>query len=332
MTGPLWVGSTTPQISRLLEGALTPVGVSGHPAFLAQYPTQPRLYAVDETDPGEIAAFAIDGGAWLRRTGATSSGGAFPCHLLVHPDGGWLYAANYGDGVLAALRLDGSGDLTGERVELGHTGHGPQADRQEGPHAHSSWVSQGGGWLVVADLGTDQLRSYRLEAGRPVGPPALTTLPEGSGPRHAAVVGDLVHIACELSCEVVTVRWDEASGTGEVVAAVGAVTLPARSGEVHTLSHIEMLDEHALVVGVRGADSLAVIGLSEGVVEALLAEVLTVAWPRHLAVVGDEVLVAGERADLIGVHPVLRRESGVAIGALADEIDAPAPMCLLPVR
>ena len=332
MSDPIWVGSTMPQIMRLVDASVSPVGVSGHPAFLAEHPSQPRLYAVDEADPGEIAAFAIDGGGWLRRTGAVSSGGSFPCHLLVHPDGGWLYTANYGDGVATALRLDDAGDVTGERVELPHTGRGPNAARQEGPHAHSTWVSPGGGWLVVADLGTDHLRSYRLDGGRPLGPPALTTLPAGSGPRHAALAGDLVHVACELSCEVITLRWDEVSGTGEVLAAVGAVTLPARSGEDHTLSHLEMLDDDTLVVGVRGADSLAVIGLADGVVDGLRAEVLTVAWPRHLTVVGDEVLVAGERADLIGVHPVVRSSSGAVVGELARRIDAPAPMCLLPAR
>lgn len=331
MTRPLWVGSTTPQISRLADGSIAPVGSSAHPAFLAQHPARPRLYAVDETDPGEIAAFAIDGGGRLRRTGTAGSGGSFPCHLLVHPDGGWLYTTNYGDGVVTALQLD-DGDLTGDRVELPHSGSGPRTDRQESSHAHSSWVSPGGGWLVVADLGTDELRAYPLEDGRPSGAPTLTALPPGSGPRHAAVVGDLAHIACELSGGVITVAWDEASGTGEVRAAVGAVTLPPRTGEEHTLSHLEMLDASTLVVGVRGADSLSVIGLVDGVVDRLLAEVLTVAWPRHLVVVDDEVLVAGEQADLIGVHPISRSEQGARVGELGARIAAPEPMCLLPVH
>lgn len=327
---PVWLGSSSPQISRLADGAVAPVGASGRPAFLALHPTQPRLYAVDESEPGAIAAFAIDGGGWLRRTGTTGSGGSSPCHLLVHPDGGWLYTTNYGDGVVTALELDDAGDLAGDRVELRHAGSGPNQARQEGPHAHSSWLSSDGGWLVVADLGTDQLRGYRLDAGRPADPPTLTSLPAGSGPRHAAVVGDLVHVACELSCEVVTVRWHAETGTGEVVGAVGAVTLPARSGQEHTLSHIEMLDAATLVVGVRGADSLAVVGLADGVVDRLLAEVLTVAWPRHLAVVDDAVLVAGERADLVGMHPLQHGSTGTTVGELGATIPTPAPMCLLP--
>src|SRR5690606_13386728 len=98
-------------------------------------------------------------------------------------------------------------------------------------------------------------------------------------------------------------------------------------GTEHTLSHIEPLDARTLVVGVRGADSLAVVGLTDGVADRLLQEVLTVAWPRHLTVVDGAVLVAGERADAIGVHPL-----GTRLGELTETIATPAPMCLLPAR
>lgn len=327
----IWVGSSAPQISRLAGPRLSPAGEAERPAFLAVHPTAARLYAVDESAPGSVAAFEVNGSS-LRRTGSVSSGGSAPCHLFVHPEAGWLYTTNYGDGVATALELDDVGDLTGVAVTLPHTGSGPNAARQERSHAHSSWVSPGGGWLVVADLGTDELRAYRLESGRPAGAPVLTALPPGSGPRHAVLAGDLVHVACELSCQVLTLRWDEATGTAEVLGAVETVTLPARSGDEHTLSHLELIDEQTLVVGVRGADSLAVVGLAGGVVDRLLDEVLTVAWPRHLTVVDGAVLVAGERADLIGVHPLVPAAAGTGVGALGETVAAPAPMCLLPVR
>lgn len=327
---PIWVGSSAPQISRLVGGVVTSVTAAGRPGFLAQHPLLPRLYAVDESAPGSVAAFEIAPDGALTRTSEAGTGGAGPCHLVVHPDGAWLSATNYGDGVVAVLGLDEVGDLTGERLELRHRGTGPNTARQEGPHAHSSWVSSGGGWLVVADLGTDELRAYPLEGGRPVDAVALTALPPGSGPRHAALAGDLVHVACELSCDVVTLRWDERTGTADVVGSVNAVTLAPRSGDSHTLSHLELLDADTLVVGVRGADSLAVIGLADGVVDRLLDEVLTVAWPRHLAVVDDAVLVAGERADLIGVHGLRREGAHAVVGDVVDQIAAEAPMCLLP--
>src|SRR5690606_9579461 len=253
---PVWVGSAAERIGRLHGGRVTPAVSAATPTFLAEHPRLPRLYAADERDPGRVAAFAVGPEGALTRTGVAEIGGAGPCHVTVHPDGGWLYAACYGDGVVSALALDVHGDLTGDPVVLPHHGRGPHPDRQQGPHAHSTWVSPGGGWLVAADLGTDQLRAYRLDGGRPGGEPVLSDLPAGSGPRHAAVVGDRVHVACELSCEVVTLAWDEPSGRAEVLGAVTVVTLPPRTGTEHTLSHIEPLDARTLVVGVRGADSL----------------------------------------------------------------------------
>lgn len=329
---PLWVGSDTPRISRLEGGALTEVIEAGRPSFLAEHPSGRRLYAVDEGEGGAVAAFAVEDGA-LSHTGATGSGGSGPCHLLVHPGGSWLYVSNYGDGTAAAIGLDAEGDLTEDRVELSHSGSGPRQDRQEASHAHSATLSPGGGWLIIADLGTDELRSYRLQDGRPVGDPVLSAMPAGSGPRHTAVAGDLVYVAGELSCEVVTVRWHEDSGRADVLGTVGVTTAPVRSGEESTLSHLELLGPTALVVGVRGADTLAVVGIGDdGVASALRAEVSTVAWPRHLCVVDDTVLVAGERADLIGVHPVRAAGEAIAVGELARTVAAAAPMCLLPTR
>lgn len=329
---PIWVGSETPRIFRLEGDTLTEATEAGRPSFLAEHPSGRRVYAVDERDPGGVAAFAVEGGS-LHRTGEAGSGGSGPCHLLVHPDGRWLYVSNYGDGTAAAIALDAEGDLTQDRVELRHSGSGPRQDRQDGAHAHSATLSPGGGWLIVADLGTDELRAYPLQDGRPVGDPVLSAMPAGSGPRHTAVAGDLVYVAGELSCEVVTVRWHEDSGRAEVLGSVGVTTAPVRSGEESTLSHLELLGPTALVVGVRGADTLAVVGIGEdGVASALRAEVPTVAWPRHLCVVDDTVLVAGERADLIGVHPMRAAGESIAVGEVTRTIAAATPMCLLPTR
>src|SRR5699024_11385455 len=83
----------------------------------------------------------------LRRTSSVSSGGAGPCHLLVHPQGQWLYVANYIDGSLGAIELTEAGDLGDEVLRYAHRGAGPVAGRQDGPHAHFCMISPGGDWL-----------------------------------------------------------------------------------------------------------------------------------------------------------------------------------------
>ncbi|TDE94244.1 lactonase family protein [Occultella glacieicola] len=298
-----------------------------HPSFLALHPAADRLFAVGEGDPGTVSSYAVDAECALRRTAVTGSGGAGPCHLLVHPQGHWLYASNYGDGSLGAIALTEAGDVSDHVVSLPHAGSGPVSGRQDGPHAHSANLSAGGEFLIVADLGTDQLRAYPLDMGRPDPEPILTDLPPGTGPRHLVVAGDFVYVAGELSGEVLVLAWDSDGGRGEVIQRVAASTLPGRSADVHQLSHL-LAHRDSLVVGVRGADAISTFSVSEdGSHIELTGEVVTAAWPRHHEIVGSELLVAGERADEVAIHPIA---DGV-IGPVRASVALPTPMFILPV-
>ena len=77
-----------------------------------------------------------------------------------------LFVANYGNGTVAsfALKQDGSiGQKTGFDQ---HTGKGPNAERQEGPHAHAVVISPDNRFLFVPDLGSDQIKIYRVDAAK----------------------------------------------------------------------------------------------------------------------------------------------------------------------
>src|SRR5690606_40575868 len=79
-----------------------------------------------------------------------------------------------------------------------------RADRQAGPHAHSSIVSPGGGWLVVADLGTDELRAYPLQDG-----PQLIGAQIGDDERseeHTSELQSRENLVCRLLPEKKTAR------------------------------------------------------------------------------------------------------------------------------
>src|SRR4051795_6914350 len=79
-------------------GVLTRLGVAARtpsPSFLAQHPTRPVLYAVNELDAGTVSAFAVAGDASLTPLAVQSTGGSAPCHLAVSADGHHLLVANY---------------------------------------------------------------------------------------------------------------------------------------------------------------------------------------------------------------------------------------------
>ncbi|WP_345218166.1 lactonase family protein [Georgenia halophila] len=275
-------------------------------SFVATHPTLPVLYAVAEDEPGAVATFTVGDDGGLTPLGDSAAVGDNPCHLWVGD--GWIYVSCYGDGTLWAVPLAADGALTSDVVRLPHHGSGPTA-RQEGPHVHSSAVV--GDRLVVADLGTDSLWSYRLDGGRPGGRAARTAMPAGFGPRHLLVRDGVLLVTGELSGEVAAVEWD-GSGVGTVVTTIAAGTRPSVDERPpRQLSHLtEVAGPHGLrhvLVGVRGSDTISTLRLTGDrapVALELVAEVATVASPRHFAVVGERLLVAGALSGDVGVHRV----------------------------
>lgn len=293
------------------------------PAFLTK--SGDRIYAVSERSDGALVLLADGSSSPIDRI---PSGGVGPCHVALHPSKRWLYVANYVDGTASAVELAEDGTFSGNRVDLPHAGTGPNAERQEGPHAHFCAVSPQGRFMVVADLGTDELRAYPLDGeGRPLQTPHLSQLPPGAGPRHFMWIdgGAGLLIAGELTGDIYQATWDEATGEATIVDSVAA-----SSGKLRQLSHIDVVDGYALV-GVRGANTIAVLAprnrkaegsaTDDGAAESgpdesgpweLIAEVPTAAWPRHLAVVDWDgpgvattraLVVAGEHAGVLGIHP-----------------------------
>ena len=242
------------------------------------------------------------------------SGGAHPCHIAAAPDGSWVYASNYGDGVVRAVQIARGGEF-GDVVDLHHAGSGPVTARQGGPHAHFSAVVRG--HLVIADLGTDQLRVHPLVAGRPVDEATLVQMPAGSGPRHFTQVGDVLVVAGELDgslTEVDTATWRR----GRSVPAATA------KGE-HYLSHI-LYTQGVFVVGVRGSNTLSVLDRELRIVQ----EVPTARWPRHFALARSRgsaaLIVAGERSDEVVWHPLDRDGTDLRVGGISDRLRVATPM------
>lgn len=306
------------------------------PSYLTVHPAAERLYSIAEREGGTVRSYDIRADCALGKSRRVSTGGSAPCHLLVHPQGRWLYVANYGDGTLSAVELTEAGDVSDHVLTYPHSGSGPRTDRQERAHAHSSTLSPGGGFLIVADLGTDQLRAYPLDAGRPDPEPVLTALPPGVGPRHIAVNGRFLYVSCELSGEVIVLAWDEGTGSAELLQQSPAATLPGRSEDAHYLSHI-LISSGVVLVAARGSDSLSTFTIAEdGARLELDGEMATGTWPRHMAVVGSQVLVAGEGENAVVVHPFApgggpESQWTGAVGPEEDRVSVPTPKFILPM-
>ena len=148
------------------------------------------------------------GGA-LTKVVTRSTGGGSPCHLLEL--GGYLYAANYGNGSITVFPLvdgvPGEAEFTHQ-----HEGSGPDKSRQEGPHAHCAMNVPGTDIVCIIDLGIDQARFYRKEDKTLTLVQALS-FPGGAGPRHVVFssCGRFGWVVTELSNEIYCIKNDGAA-------------------------------------------------------------------------------------------------------------------------
>lgn len=307
------------------------------PTFVATHPGGRWLYAVGESDPGSVTAFEVgdDGGLTPRAT--VASGGVAPCHLLLVDD--TLYVANYVDGVLGVVPLTPAGAFTPDVVAsgrpaqvFGHTGTGPDADRQEGPHAHFVALTPDRRHVLVADLGTDELRRYaRGDDGLLAPAGTAATLAPGTGPRHVVFAADgaRLYVVGELDASVHVLLWDAGSATGTPVQRVSAVPGDdLADGVRRSPSHV-LLDGDRLVLGVRalglrGPDVVSVLDVhADGSLGAPRTQALGGPTPRHLEVVHGWTVVALQDAHAVVVHD--------PHGTEVSRVDLRSPACVVPV-
>jgi 6-phosphogluconolactonase len=257
-------------------GQLAPIGVAAeqvNPSFLATDPHHRFLYAVTEMGNekgagnyktnGSISSYTIN-----QKTGALTflnkvdALGGGPCHLVVDKTGKMLFVANYGSGSVASFAIKPDGSL-GEKTGFDqHTGSSVDPARQKGPHAHAVVLSPDNHFLFVPDLGTDQVKIYKVDAAKgtftPNDPP-FATVKAGLGPRHFTFGrgGKLAYVLCEMGSSVAVFAYNPVKGSLTPVETVS--NLPADYKGIDNSAEIEVdRSGRYLYASNRGHDSITV--------------------------------------------------------------------------
>jgi 6-phosphogluconolactonase len=201
-------------------GRLTPMGLAAetsNPSFLAISPNRRFLYAANEDTAGTVSAFAIDSASKLKLLNTVSSRGSGPCHVALDKTGKWLFVSNYNSGSVAALPVHDDGSLGEASAFVQHSGSSLNPQRQAGPHAHSANLSPDNRFVLVADLGLDQILTYRIEPKNPLTPaqPPFTKVAPGSGPRHLAFSPShrFAYAINEMLATITVFQYDAANGS-----------------------------------------------------------------------------------------------------------------------
>jgi 6-phosphogluconolactonase len=253
-------------------GQLQSIGMMGevtNPSFLTADKDFRYLYAVSELEgnkDGAVAGFAIDrtSGA-LHALNSRSSAGVAPCHLAVDHTSKMVMVANYGTGGVSTFPIEADGRL-GEMASLMTAkGSGPDAKRQDGPHAHEVVISNNNQLAYVPDLGLDHIRMYRLDpSAGTLSPndPAFVQQTPGMGPRHIAFTPDerFAYVINELKSEVSVFSRDSANGNLTKIEDVPSVA----SGYAGKNGPAEILVDNAgkfVYATNRGEDTIAVFSI-----------------------------------------------------------------------
>jgi len=210
-------------------GEVTEIGLVAEtpsPSFLVVHPNQRFLYAANELDSfqgqktGAVSAFSIDPATGrLKLLNQQSSKGSGPCHVAMDKAGKWLIVANYNSGSIAMYPVKADGSLGEASSFVQHKGT-DFTPRQDGPHAHWAGVSADSRFVLICDLGLDQVLVYRLDAAKgtltPHEPP-FAKVAKGLGPRHAAFRpdGKFLYDLNEIVPGVTVFRYDAEKGTLE---------------------------------------------------------------------------------------------------------------------
>ena len=206
----------------------------------------------------------------LTQIGQVPSGGAGPCYIAVDAEARSAYVANYVGGTVATYLIQPSGALS-KPVEvvdfhspkLGK--RGPVADRQDGPHPHTSMLSPDQRFVIVNDLGSDDIVLLPVELGTAKlgAPRVLECHSPGTGPRHLAFHpnGRWAYGIDEIANRIDQYLWNDTRGTDAVAMLTDTDrpvnTLDAGFHGVDTAAEVVVSGDGNFVYGSnRGENSL----------------------------------------------------------------------------
>jgi 6-phosphogluconolactonase len=313
-----------------------------HPSFFCLHPKLDIVYSVTETmqkdaeHPATITAFKLDRQKMtLTKLNAQPVSGDIPCYVSTDADGKFALIANYTSGSVAVYPIADSGELKPASDVVQHKkGTGPNASRQDGPHAHSILMDPSGRWVVAADLGLDQVLVYELDRAQGKLKPAPTpffTLPPGSGPRHVTFHpnGKLAFVINELASTLTSAKWDSDKGVFTTVQTASTVmgTVP----EGNTTAEVLVHPNGKFVYGSnRGHDSIAIFSVDEkSAAIQLLGNCSTGGkTPRNFRIdpTGGYLLAENQ-----STHTIRALKIDSATGLLSDSgqsIEQQAPACI----
>jgi 6-phosphogluconolactonase len=288
------------------------------PNFLTLHPSKSLLFAVAkwEKAAGVIGYKILEDGSLNEFTRQSCPDG-MGCHLTIHPTGNFLVTAQYGRGSVALFPLDSNGQLS-EPIIFEHTGgSGVSGNRQNSPHPHWCGFSPCGKFLMVPDLGMDQILVYQVDTEM----------------RNISIHGKFIFLLNELSMSVESFAWDAETGKAKAFLEIPTLSEEEKAGETFN-SAAEILVHPSgnwVYSSNRGHDSVSAFKhTGKGYLELIQKQSVRGAFPRNInfSPNAEWLIAAGQESNSIAAHKINPKNGRLTYqrGAITN---VPNPTCLL---
>ncbi|CAH1670862.1 lactonase family protein [Chelatococcus asaccharovorans] len=236
-----------------------------NPSYLKPFAKDRFLAALEVDDARNgIATIALDRDAGrLRLLDREAAPGRVLCHIDLDPTGRWLAGACYRSGHVFTRAIDPQGRIGEAGSVVERHGASIHPTRQTAPHPHAVRFSPDGRWVVVPDLGSDEITCYPFSEGHLDRAPALAWRPPaGSGPRlvHFSRDGRHLLVIHELASEVSSLRFHD--GRLEAVARLSTLFTPFQQENTAAGLHWHPT-RSSFAVSNRGANAITVFDFDE---------------------------------------------------------------------
>jgi 6-phosphogluconolactonase len=328
-------------------GDVSLAATTDNPSFLAVAADNRYLYAVNEInkfnggETGAVTTFELDRTSGkLRQLQQVSSLGPGPAHLSIDRSGKYLLVANYDGGSIAVFPIQKDGTLGTRTAFVQHSGSSLNKDRQSGPHAHAIQATPDNKFVLVADLGLDEMLVYRFDARTgalsPANPPFLRVAP-GSGPRHFAIApnGKFVYLVNELSSTVAVYSFNGSSGRMTELETIS--TLPQDFKGENTAAEITTdAAGKFLYASNRGDDSITIFTIDAR--SGKLSPVDRVRTggqePRHFTLdpTGNWLFAANQNSNDIRVFRVDPKSGRLTPTSKMVQVNSPVCLVVVPTK
>lgn len=327
-------------------GVLKPIHKTSdveNPFFLAVSPDQKFLYSIHAKtfggkEPEQVAAYAVEGRTGrLKLLNRQSTRGTASCYLDVDATGKTVLVANYSTGNIASLPVNMNGSL-GESVSFyQHTGSSVDPTRQKAPYAHCIVVSPDNRFAFVADLGLDQVLSYRLDAATAklsTNTPPFVKTPPGAGPRHLTFHPDGKHVYVINELKNSVTVFDYATESGTLTERQTISTLPDDFSGISHCADLKITPNGRFLYGTnRGHDSIAAYRIGDdGRLTLLGVEPSLGKGPQNLVIAanGALLLCANMPGNNVAVFRIDAKTGGLKSVGEPTSILSPSCIRLLP--